>query len=76
MDKSYIIRIYKQENETVTGVLEGIDQNKRSGFSDAKQLWSLITNTRQKQHTDNVIKPEVFNSTGEAKTSVAIINSK
>ena len=43
MDKSYIIRIYKQENETVSGIVVDVEKNNRARFDSANQLWSLIT---------------------------------
>jgi hypothetical protein len=43
MDKSYIIRIYKQENETASGIVEDVENSKRARFDSANQLWSLIT---------------------------------
>jgi hypothetical protein len=43
MDKSYIIRIYKQENETASGIVEDVEKGKRTRFDSANQLWSLIT---------------------------------
>jgi hypothetical protein len=61
MDKSYIIRVYKQEKETARGIVEDIEKNKRAGFSNAKELWNLITGNTQEHKTDNVIKPETFN---------------
>ena len=64
MNKSYIIRVYRQGEDTANGTVEDIEQNKRTAFSDAQQLWHLITRTTQEQNTDNVIKPEIFNATG------------
>ena len=55
MDKSYIIRIYKQENETASGIVEDIEKNKRTRFDSANQLWSLITRDT-KEHEISVIK--------------------
>ena len=56
MDKSYIIRIYKQENDTASGVVEDVEDSKRTGFNNANQLWSLITGYTKKHETENVIK--------------------
>ena len=61
MDKSFIIRIYKQDKEAVSGVVEDIEQNERNSFSDANQLWSLITRTTGEKE-NNVIKPSIFNA--------------
>lgn len=55
MDKSYIIRIYKQENGTASGIVEDVEKNKRARFDSANQLWSLITRDT-KEHEISVIK--------------------
>ena len=55
MDKSYIIRIYKQENETVSGIVEDVEKCKRTRFNSANQLWSLITRDT-KENEVSVIK--------------------
>ena len=58
MDKSYIIRIYKQENETASGILEDVEKSKRARFDNANQLWSLITRDTN-EHKISVIKSNV-----------------
>ncbi len=58
MDKSYIIRVYKQENETASGIVEDVENSKRARFDSANQLWSLITRDI-KQHEISVIKSNV-----------------
>ena len=63
MDKSYIIRIYKQEKESVSGIVENVEENKRDGFSNANELWSLITRTTQEYKTSNLIKFETSKTT-------------
>lgn len=73
MGKSYIIRIYKQENKSAKGVVEDVEQNKRVGFSNANELWSFITKTMQEHSTGNVIEMEISNAT---KTMKAIRTSK
>ncbi len=55
MDKSYIIRIYKQENETASGIVEDVEKGKRARFDSANQLWSLITRDT-KENEVSVIK--------------------
>ena len=55
MDKSYIIRIYKQENETVSGIVVDVEKNNRTRFDSANQLWSLITRDT-KENEVSVIK--------------------
>ena len=61
MDKSYIIRIYQRDNETVSGIVEDIELNKREKFSNSSQLWSLINSNTKEQPTSNVIQPKIFN---------------
>ena len=56
MDKSYIIRIYKQENETASGIVEDVEESKRTRFSNANQLWSLVTGYTKDQEISNVVK--------------------
>ncbi len=58
MDKSYIIRIYKQENETASGIVEDVEKGKRARFDSANQLWSLITRDT-KENEVSVIKSNV-----------------
>lgn len=58
MDKSYIIRIYKQKNETTSGIVEDVEKNKRARFDSANQLWSLITRDTN-EHKISVIKSNV-----------------
>lgn len=58
MDKSYIIRIYKQENETASGIVEDVEKCKRASFDSANQLWSLITRDT-KENEVSVIKSNV-----------------
>jgi hypothetical protein len=55
MDKSYIIRIYKQENGTTSGIVVDVEKSKRARFDSANQLWSLITRDT-KQHEISVIE--------------------
>ncbi|MCK4704109.1 MAG: hypothetical protein KAT90_01400 [Gammaproteobacteria bacterium] len=59
MDKSYIIRIYEQENKSVIGVIEDIEQNKRFGFSSADELWKLIANNWQGHTGIDLNKDEI-----------------
>jgi len=56
MDKSYIIRIYKQENETANGIVEDVEESKRTRFSNATQLWSLVTGYAKDQEVSNIVK--------------------
>lgn len=65
MDKSYIIRIYDQENKSVMGVIEDIEQNKRFGFSNADELWALVTNNRQGHTGTNLNKTDTLGITDE-----------
>jgi hypothetical protein len=58
MDKSYIIRIYKQENETASGIVEDVEKSKRARFDSANQLWSLITRDTEENEV-SVIKSNV-----------------
>ena len=60
MDKSYIIRIYKQENGTACGILENIEKSKRTRFNSASQLWSLITCDTKEHETSNVIESNIY----------------
>ena len=60
MDKSYIIRIYKQENETASGIVENVEKNKRTKFNNANQLWSLITCDTKEHETSNVIESNIY----------------
>ena len=70
MEKSYIIRIYKQENETVKGIVEDVELNKREKFSNPNQLWSLITSNTNKRSISNVVEATKFNAIRD-KTSVS-----
>lgn len=56
MDKSYVIRIYKLENETVSGIVENIEESKRARFDSANQLWALLTNDTKEHEISNVIE--------------------
>ena len=60
MDKSYIIRIYKQEKETTSGIVEDVEESKRAKFNNASQLWSLITCDIKEHETSNVIKSNIY----------------
>ena len=60
MDKSYIIRIYSQESEHASGIVEDVEESKRAGFNNANQLWSLITGNTKKQPDSNVIQLSIF----------------
>lgn len=60
MDRSYIIRIYKQENETVKGIVEDVQLNKREKFSNANQLWSLIVSKTKNHEASKVVKAEMY----------------
>ena len=60
MDKSYIIRIYKQENESASGIVENVEKNKRSRFNNASQLWSLITCDANEHEISNVIESNIY----------------
>ncbi len=59
MDKSYIIRIYRQENETASGIVEDVEESKRARFDSANQLWSLITSYAKEHEISNVIKSNI-----------------
>ena len=65
MDKSYIIRIYKQENKSVMGVIEDIEQNKRFSFSSAGELWALVTDNTQGCIGTNLNKTDTLGITDE-----------
>lgn len=60
MDKSYIIRIYKQDNETASGIVENVERSKRTKFNNASQLWSLITCDTKEPETSNVIESNIY----------------
>ena len=60
MDKSYIIRIYKQENETVSGIVVDVEKSKRARFDNANQLWSLITCDANDHEISNVIESNIY----------------
>ena len=62
MDKSYIIRIYSQEKEHASGIVEDVEKCTRSGFNNANQLWSLVTDNKKEQSDNNIIKPAIFNT--------------
>ena len=58
MDKSYIIRIYKQENETASGIVEDVENGKRAKFDGVNQLWSLITRDTKENEVSVIISKE------------------
>lgn len=60
MDKSYIIRIYKQENETASGIVQDVKEGKRTRFNNASQLWSLITCDTKNHQNSNVIESNIY----------------
>lgn len=55
MDKSYIIRVYKRDKGSASGIVEDVEASKRTGFSNANQLWSLITDYTKEDDVSNVI---------------------
>ncbi|NOR42103.1 MAG: hypothetical protein GQ572_02120 [Gammaproteobacteria bacterium] len=54
MDKSYIIRVYKRDEGSASGIVEDVEENKRNRFSNANQLWSLITDDTKEDDVSNV----------------------
>ena len=56
MDKSYIIRVYKHDNENASGIVEDVEESKRTRFCNANQLWSLITDYTKEDGVSNVIE--------------------
>lgn len=68
MDKSYIIRVYKQEAGNTSGIVEDIEKNKRTGFSNANELWNLVSGSKQEQK-GNVINMD------KSKYKTATINN-
>jgi vacuolar-type H+-ATPase subunit H len=54
MDKSYIIRVYKRDEDSASGIVEDVEENKRNRFSNANQLWSLITDDTKEDDVSNV----------------------
>ena len=60
MDQSYIIRIYKQENDTASGIVENVEKSKRTRFNNASQLWSLITCDANDHEISNVIESNIY----------------
>jgi hypothetical protein len=60
MDKIYIIRIYQQEDGVFDGIVEDVAKQTRRRFSNPGELWSLVTDGRQKNERCKVIKPIVF----------------
>ena len=55
MDKSYIIRVYKRDKDSASGIVEDVEESKRTRFSNANQLWSLITDYTKEDDVSNVI---------------------
>jgi len=55
MDKSYIIRVYKRDKDNASGIVEDVEESKRTRFSNANQLWSLITDYTKEDDVSNVI---------------------
>ena len=69
MDKSYIIRIYEQENKSVVGVMEDIEQNKRFSFSNAAELWTIVATNRQGHASANLNKLDALGITDDIPPS-------
>lgn len=65
MGKNYIIRIYKQEMNSVLGVIEDIEQNKRFGFCSSDELWALVTASDPEQTVANLIKLDTLEALDE-----------
>jgi hypothetical protein len=57
MDKSYIIRVYKRDKDgaSASGIVEDVEGSKRTRFSNANQLWSLITDYTKEDEVSNVV---------------------
>ena len=55
MDKSYIIRVYKRGKEGASGIVEDVEESKRTRFNNANQLWSLITDYTKEDEVSNVV---------------------
>lgn len=55
MEKSYIIRVYKRDKDSASGIVEDVYESKRARFSNASQLWSLITENTNEDDVSNVI---------------------
>lgn len=57
MDQSYIIRIYKDgvDTESTSGIVENVEDHKRTKFNNANQLWSLLTGSAKASESSNII---------------------
>ncbi|WP_339340216.1 hypothetical protein [uncultured Oceanicoccus sp.] len=52
MDKSYIVRIYKNDSNSVIGVVEDTETHTRGKFSNPQELWNQVSIKREKLHSN------------------------
>ena len=56
MDISYIVRVYRNNNSTILGVVENTESHTRKKFSCAEELWELITTNSKPRKIDSSLK--------------------
>ena len=60
VNKCYIIHIDKQDNETINGTVEDVEQQTREKFSNSSQLWSLIGGKTKEESVSDVIHQNIY----------------
>jgi hypothetical protein len=40
--ENYIVRIYRRDTQTISGVVEGVERGTRIGFADANELLEIL----------------------------------
>lgn len=56
MDKSYIVRIYRNDGNSMVGVVEDVETHVLGKFTNAEELWSQISNKSKKDNRDKNTK--------------------
>lgn len=43
---SYVVRIYRRDRQTLTGLVESVDTRTSEPFHSAEELWAILINAR------------------------------
>lgn len=41
--RSYVVRVYRQESDAVTGVIESVETGEVTPFRSADELWAIVS---------------------------------
>jgi hypothetical protein len=56
MDNSYIVRVYRNDDNSMVGVVENVETHTQATFSNAQELWRQVSTDGEKKIVNEGLK--------------------